>query len=43
MTADPQSARVARQEDPQMELAALVLFSSIALWLITEASGPLHL
>ena len=43
MAADPQSVRVARQEDPQMELAALVLFSSIALWLITEASGPLHL
>jgi hypothetical protein len=43
MVADPQSARVARQEDPQMELAAFVLFSSIALWLITEASGPLHL
>jgi hypothetical protein len=43
MAADPQCARVARQEKPQMELAALVLFSSIALWLITEASGPLHL
>jgi hypothetical protein len=43
MAADPQSALVARQEDLQMELAALVLFSSIALWLITEASGPLHL
>ena len=43
MAADPQSAHVARQEDPQMELAALVLFSSIALWLITEVSGPLHL
>jgi hypothetical protein len=43
MAADPHSAGVARQEDPQMELAALVLFSSIALWFITEASGPLHL
>jgi len=43
MAADPQCAHMARQEDPQMELAAFVLFSSIALWLITEASGPLHL
>jgi hypothetical protein len=43
MAADPQSARVACQEDPKMELAALVLLSSIVLWLITEASGPLHL
>ena len=43
MAADPQCAHVARQEDPQMELAALVLFSSIVLWFITEASGPLHL
>ena len=43
MVADPQCALVALQEDPQMELAALVLFSSVALWLITEASGPLHL
>jgi hypothetical protein len=43
MAADPQSARVARQEDTQMELAAFVLFSSIVLWFITEASGPLHL
>ena len=43
MAADPQCAGVAHQEDPQMELAALVLFSSIVLWFITEASGPLHL
>ena len=43
IAADPQCVHGARQEDPQMELAAFVLFSSIALWLITEASGPLHL
>jgi hypothetical protein len=43
MVADPQCAHTARQEDPQMELAAVVLFSSIVLWFITEASGPLHL
>jgi hypothetical protein len=43
MAASPQSARVACKEDPQMELAALVLFSSIILWLVTEAGGPLHL
>jgi hypothetical protein len=40
---DPQCARVARREDPQMELAALLFFGSIALWLIGEASGPHHL
>ena len=43
MAADPQSAGVAHQEDPQMELAALLFFGSIALWLISEASGPHHL
>jgi len=26
-----------------MELAALVLFASIALWVVGEASGPQHL
>jgi hypothetical protein len=34
---------VARREDPQMELAALLFFGSIALWLISEASEPHHL
>jgi hypothetical protein len=34
---------VARREDPQMELAALVFFGSIALWLVSEASEPHHL
>ena len=43
MAVDPKCAHVACQEDPQMELAAVVLFSSIVLWFITEASGPLHL
>jgi hypothetical protein len=28
-----------RKEDPQMELAALVLFGSIALWFFEEARG----
>jgi hypothetical protein len=26
-----------------MELAALILFGSIALWVVGEASGPQHL
>lgn len=33
-------AASARQEYPMMELAALVLFSSVALWFVGEASGP---
>jgi hypothetical protein len=32
-----------RKETPHMELAALVLFGSIALWFVGEASGPQHL
>jgi hypothetical protein len=28
-----------RKEDPQMELAALVLFGSIVLWFFEEARG----
>jgi hypothetical protein len=31
-----------RKETPHMELAALVLFGSIALWFVGEASGPQH-
>jgi hypothetical protein len=31
---------LARQEDPMMEIAALVLFSSVALWFVEEARGP---
>jgi hypothetical protein len=31
---------MACQEDRQMELAALVIFVSIALWFVEEASGP---
>lgn len=32
-----------RKETPHMELAALVLFGSIALWFVGEASGSQHL
>jgi|OpeIllAssembly_1097287.scaffolds.fasta_scaffold393105_1 hypothetical protein len=32
-----------RKETAHMELAALVLFGSIALWVVGEASGPQHL
>jgi hypothetical protein len=32
-----------REEGVLMELAALVLFGSIALWFIGEASGPQRL
>ena len=40
MAGDPVRASVAhRKEDPQMELAALVLFGSIALWFFEEARG----
>ncbi len=31
---------MASQEDRQMELAALVMFASIALWFVEEAAGP---
>ncbi len=36
-------AALARQEGPVMEIAALVLFGSIALWFVEEASGPQRL
>jgi hypothetical protein len=29
----------AREEDPEMELAAVVLFSSVVLWFVEEAAG----
>jgi hypothetical protein len=28
----------AREEDPEMELAAVVLFSSVVLWFVEEAA-----
>lgn len=40
MAGDPvRAARRVAKEDPQMELAALVLFGSIALWFLAEARG----
>lgn len=40
----PGQCRAARRkETPHMELAALVLFGSIALWFVGVASGPQHL
>ena len=35
---DPGRAPFAREEDPIMELAAAVLFSSVVLWFIEEAA-----
>jgi hypothetical protein len=40
MVGDPDTRPAARRkEDPQMELAALVLFGSIVLWFFEEARG----
>jgi hypothetical protein len=37
----PNRAGLACQEGPMMELAAVVLFSSMALWFIEEVRGAL--
>lgn len=38
-----QCRQARRKETAHMELAALILFGSIALWVVGEASGPQHL
>ena len=38
MPRDPNSAELACTEDHRMELAAVVLFSSVVLWFVEEAA-----
>jgi hypothetical protein len=38
MRGDPGRAASARGEDPIMEIAAFVLFSSVLLWFVEEAT-----
>jgi len=39
MSGEPGRAPTAREEDPIMEIAAVVLFSSVLLWLVEEVTG----